>query len=74
MKTKKLEAVIDSLTDSLEIVAHNKIETEYVLALRTKYEEHYKHITGRYYRFREVKDTIPTEEWKQAMDSRFNGL
>lgn len=74
LKKKSLESVIDALTDSLEVVAHNKIETEYVLTLRTKYEEHYKKITGRYYRFKEAKGSIPTEEWRKEMDNRFLGL
>jgi len=57
MRRRKLEAVIDALTDSLEIVAHNKIETNYVLSLIEKYKEHYKEITGRHYSRREVKDS-----------------
>jgi hypothetical protein len=52
MIPKKLEAIIDALTDSLEVVSHNSIETEYVLILRQKYEQHYKKITGRYYGIR----------------------
>ena len=49
MNKKKLEAIIDAMTDCLNVVAHNQIETEYVLALREKYKEHYKRITGRDY-------------------------
>ena len=65
---KKLEAIIDALTDSLEVVAHNSIETEYVLTLRFKYQEHYKAITGRYHSVREVETKIDN------MQRRFEGL
>ncbi len=51
MSKEKLEAIIDALTDSLDVIVHNPIETEYVLVLRKKYEEHYKETVGRYYRF-----------------------
>lgn len=47
---RKLEAVIDALTDNLDLVPHDSRETEVVLELRRKYEEHYKSLTGRYYR------------------------
>lgn len=54
MKSRKLEAVIDALTDSLNVVAHNKVETEYVLTLIEKYKEHYHKSTGRHYKVREI--------------------
>lgn len=49
MKRKKLEAVIDALNDSLTVVAHNSVETEYVLSLKQKYEKHYFDMTGKHY-------------------------
>jgi len=55
---KKLEALLDALSDSLEIVAHNSAETEYVLSLIEKYKEHYTKITGRHYQTREVSDSF----------------
>ena len=87
MKGKKLQAIIDALTDSLSIVAHNPVETEYVLTLIEKYKQHYHEHTGRYYTTRAInkmdkvmemydayRDTKPTQEWKREMDERFRGL
>lgn len=75
MTKKKLECIIQALSDSLYVVAHNKIETEYVLNLIDKYETHYHQITGRYYSYKDrVPDTFPTKEWKQEMDNRFTKL
>jgi len=56
MNRKKLECIIDALNDSLEIVAHNPVETEYVLFLRAKYENHYHELTGRYYGIKKGMD------------------
>lgn len=61
----RLEAIIDSLTDSLEIVSHNEIETNYVLKLRKKYEENYKELSGKYYLHKEPRlkiAVVPPEE------------
>lgn len=87
MKSKKLEAVIQSLTDSLEIIAHNPVETEYVLSLIEKYKQHYHENTGRHYSTKAInkmdkvmemydkyQDTKSTQEWKDEMDSRFSGV
>lgn len=65
---QRLEEVIESLTNSLKIVAHNPRETEYVLELRRKYQEHYLDITGHYYKIREVHTKI------DDMGKRFEGL
>ena len=54
MKSKKLQAIIEALTDSLEIVVHNKIETEYVLSLIEKYKQHYHETTERHYSHRAI--------------------
>lgn len=51
----KLEGIIDSLTDSLVVVSHNEVETNYVLSLRNKYQEHYKRLSGNYYRNQEAR-------------------
>ena len=54
----KLEGIIDALTDSLMVVSHNEVETNYVLSLRDKYQSHYKRISGNYYRNQEPKVEI----------------
>lgn len=54
MNKKKLECLIDALNDSLVVVAHNPVETEYVLALREKYKQHYRRLVGRDYSKREI--------------------
>jgi len=53
---KRLEAIMDALTDSLYVVSHNPVETEHVLELRQKYGKHYKELTGRNYRAREYNN------------------
>jgi hypothetical protein len=72
MNKHKLEAVIDALTDSLEIVQHNPAETEYVLTLRDKYEKHYKSLTGRYYRFKDIKPCL--EPLNHSRESSMLGM
>ena len=75
MKAQKLTAIIDALTDSLSVVAHNPVETEYVLKLIDKYETHYHTLTGKYYLYKDrVPDIFPTKEWIDEMDARFRGV
>ena len=47
---EKLEALIDSLRDSLEMVSHNGPETEFVLDYILKFQMEYKDLTGDFYR------------------------
>lgn len=49
VRKKKLEAIIDAMTNSLECIAHNKVETEYLLAMIEDNKRHYKRITGKDY-------------------------
>ena len=47
---ERLEAIIDSLKDSLETVKHNVAENDYVLDQIIRYQEEYKRLTGNWYR------------------------
>jgi len=75
MKKIKLEEVIQSLVDSLELVPHNPAETDHVLSLIKKYKAHYTELTRRHYTTRKVTETFPTrEEVDDMMQKRFEGL
>lgn len=63
MKKKQLEGIIDAMQQSLVVIAHNEVETEYVLALIEKHKRHYKEVTGRDYSAKEIRyDRIIEEE------------
>lgn len=49
MNKTKLEGIIDAQVQSLCVVAHNKVETEYLLAMIEDNKRHYKRITGKDY-------------------------
>lgn len=46
---KKLEALIDAVTQSKTVVAHNRAETEFLIDRQIDYQLEYKRLTGHYY-------------------------
>lgn len=63
MNKKKLEGIIEAQVQSLEVVAHNRAETEYLLAMIEDNKRHYKRITGRDYNPKEkFYDKVILEE------------
>lgn len=45
----RLEAIIDALQDSKEVVSHNLMETELIIDRIIEYQDEFKSLTGHYY-------------------------